>query len=71
MDTFKLKKLRYVFRPRSCLYPGDVIIDSGVYARIIGIAAESPNTGDPDYIVHAFMVRIKDGEWSSAITLEQ
>lgn len=57
-----------VFRPRGCLYPGDIIVDSGVYSRI-GAAAESSKTGDPDYIIHTIMIRVKDREWSSTVTL--
>lgn len=59
-----------ILRPRGCLYPGDIIVDSGIYARI-GAAAESSKTGDPDYIVHTIMVRVKDSEWSSTVTLKQ
>jgi len=57
-----------VFRPRGSLYPGDVMIDSGVHARY-DAAAESSKTGDPDYRIHALVSCIKDSEWSSTVTL--
>jgi len=59
-----------VFRPRGALYPGDVIGDSGIHARY-DVAAKSSETGDSDHIIHAIIVLVKNGEWSSAITLEQ
>jgi len=59
-----------VFRPRGSLYPGDVMVDSGIHARY-DAAAKSSETGDSDHIVHAVMVLVKNGKWSSTITLEQ
>jgi len=59
-----------VFRPRGFLYPGDVMVDSGIHARY-DVAAKSSETGDSDHIVHAVVVLVKNGEWSSAVTLEQ
>jgi len=59
-----------IFRPRGSLYPGEVIVDSGIHARY-DAAAKSSETGDSDHIVHALMVYVKNGEWSSAIALEQ
>lgn len=57
-----------VFRPRGSLYPGDVIIDSSVDAR--DVAAVSSKTSDPNYIVHAVVIVIINGEWSSTVTLK-
>lgn len=59
-----------VFWPRGSLYPGDVIVDSGVHARY-DVAAKSSKTGDTDHSVHALVDCAKDSEWSSAVALEQ
>lgn len=56
-----------IFRPRRSLYPRNVMIDSGIHARY-DAAAKSSETGNPNY--GAIMVRVKNGKWSSAVTLE-
>lgn len=70
MDTFKLNNVLKVFRPRGSLYPRNVMVNSGVDARY-DAAAESSETGDPNHGVHALVIRVKDGKWSSAVTLER
>lgn len=59
-----------VFRPCGPLYPGNVMVNSGIYART-DVAAKRSHTGDPDYIEHAIMVRVINDEWSSTAALEQ
>ena len=58
-----------IFRPRSSLYPRNVMIYSGIHARY-DAAAKSSETSNPNYGVRAIMVRVKNGKWSSAVTLE-